>query len=79
MTAAKKIYATKEEYLEAKRKRNKEYNQTNTTRIPINLNNITDQDILDHLATVPNRQGYIKDLIRKDMERRKDHNATEEI
>lgn len=65
---AKKVYATKEEYLEAKRKRNMAYNQTNTTRIPINLNNVTDQDILDHLATVPNRQGYIKSLIRKDME-----------
>ena len=43
-------------------------------RIPFNLNKKTDADILDFLATVHNRQGYIKALIREDMER--DRNDT---
>ena len=28
----------------------------------------TDEDIWNHLQSQPNKQGYIKDLIRKDME-----------
>ena len=40
------------------------YDAANTTRIHIKLNNITDRDILDELARQPNKQGYIKGLIR---------------
>ena len=38
-----------------------------TTRIVMNLNNNTDAEILEKLATVPSKQGYIKDLIRADI------------
>lgn len=37
------------------------------TRISIKLVNNTDADILEHLAKQPNKQGYIKSLIRADM------------
>ena len=43
------------------------YNQKNTVQIPIRLNKGTDADILHHLETVESKQGYIKELIRRDM------------
>lgn len=52
-------------------KRNIEYNSKHTVRLPINLNTTTDRDILDFLTTIPNKQGYIKDLVRSDMAARK--------
>lgn len=51
-------------------KRNIEYNSKHTIRLPINLNTNTDRDIIDFLTSIPNKQGYIKDLIRLDMEGR---------
>lgn len=36
-------------------------------QIKFNFNKINDKDILDHLANQKNRQGYIKELIRKDI------------
>lgn len=47
------------------------YDRDNTKRIFIKLNTNTDIDILDHLENKPNKQGYIKELIRNDM--KKDH------
>lgn len=47
----------------------KRYHEENVVRIPFNLNKKTDADILAYLDTVHNRQGYIKALIREDMER----------
>ena len=38
-----------------------------TTRIVMNLNHNTDVEILEKLATVPSKQGYIKELIRADI------------
>lgn len=43
------------------------YNEKNTTRIAIALNNKTDKAIIEHLQKQPNKQGYIKNLISKDM------------
>ena len=43
------------------------YNAKNVKQIKINLNRKTDADIIDHLDQCSNTQGYIKDLIRKDM------------
>lgn len=43
------------------------YDSNNTTRIAIKLNNHTDADILLKLSQVDNKQGYIKRLIRKDI------------
>ena len=61
---------------EAQKKRqhqeyNAVYDRENTTRLAVKLNNTTDRDILDFLTTIPNKQGYIKDLIRSDMAARK--------
>ena len=44
-----------------------------TTFIGIKLNNKTDADILDRLAEKENRQGYIKTLIRQDIEHSRTH------
>ena len=43
------------------------YDKENTKRVYIKLNKNTDKDILDYLDSIPNKQGYIKELIRKDM------------
>lgn len=45
------------------------YNEKNVVQIKFNFNKKTDADILDHLDRVPNKQGYVKSLIRKDMEK----------
>lgn len=44
------------------------YNKTHVKQIKLNLNRNTDADIIKHLDACTNVQGYIKDLIRKDME-----------
>ena len=38
-----------------------------TTRVVMNLNHNTDAEILQKLASVPSKQGYIKQLIRADL------------
>lgn len=45
------------------------YNAKNVKQIKINLNRKTDADIIERLAGSGNMQGYIKDLIRKDMKK----------
>lgn len=47
--------------------RSDRYDRKNTTRLYIKLNNNTDSDILEALDKVENKQGYIKELIRKDL------------
>ncbi len=44
------------------------YEKTNITRINLALNNKTDADILQKLEAVPNKQGFIKESIRKNMD-----------
>ncbi len=44
------------------------YNAKNVKQIKLNLNRKTDTDIIDHLDACGNVQGYIKGLIRKDIE-----------
>lgn len=44
------------------------WQRKNTTLMQIRLNHNTDKDILTHLDTVKSKQGYIKELIRADME-----------
>lgn len=44
------------------------YNEANVKQIKLNLNLKTDADIIQRLAECGNMQGYIKSLIRKDME-----------
>lgn len=43
------------------------YDKNNTVQIKMKLNKKTDKDILEKLNSVPNKQGYIKELIRKDI------------
>lgn len=43
------------------------YNAKNVKQVKLNLNLKTDADIIEALAASGNMQGYIKDLIRKDI------------
>ena len=52
---------------EAKKRTNMAYDREHTKLIGMKLNLKTDADILAFLATKENVQGYLKDLIRKDM------------
>lgn len=54
---------------EAQKKAVARYDAKNTQRIYIKLNKNTDADILQHLRSQDNIQGYIKELIRNDMKR----------
>lgn len=54
---------------EAQRRAIKKYNSERTKQVIVRLNMTTDADILEKLVTVPNKTGYIKGLIRSDMER----------
>ncbi len=47
----------------------KRWVRDNTTRIVMNLNHNTDWDVLKRLKEQPSIQGYIKSLIRTDIER----------
>lgn len=47
------------------------YKKSNTKQIALQLNLNTDKDILEKLNEVPNKQGYIKQLIRDDISRNK--------
>lgn len=47
------------------------YDQKNTQRIYLKFNLKTDSDILEKLDSVENKQGYIKELIRKDIKEKK--------
>lgn len=53
---------------EAKKKANARYDKQHTRQIILKLNIKTDNDILKRLDQVGNKQGYIKSLIRKDIE-----------
>lgn len=44
------------------------YDAENTKKILLKLNLKTDADILQRLEEVESKQGYIKELIRRDME-----------
>ena len=45
------------------------YHKTSTINVNIRLMKNTEQDIIDHLAAQPNKAGYIKSLIRADMDK----------
>lgn len=52
---------------EAQRRAVQKYNEANTTVVKMKLNVNTDADILRKLESVDNKTGYIKGLIRKEM------------
>lgn len=55
---------------EARLKANAKYDAENTTGVYLKLNNIHDADIIARLDEVGNKQGYIKELIRADIEKK---------
>lgn len=55
----------------ARKAATRRYDEKNTRQIMLKLNLKTDSDILEKLGSVENRQGYIKALIRADMEKSK--------
>jgi hypothetical protein len=48
-----------------------DYDRKNTKLIGMKLNKNTDADILTFLEGIENVQGYLKELVRKDMAKRK--------
>lgn len=56
-----------------------EYDKNNCTRYNLKLNNKTDADVIEKLKQVENVQGYIKGLIRKDMERQRTETAEQDL
>ena len=52
------------------------YDRANTTRYQLKLNNKTDRDIIEKLNTVENKQGYIKECIRKDLKQKNKKNVS---
>ena len=54
---------------EARKRATAKYQRKNTRQIILRLNIRTDADILERLDGCGNKQGYIKQLIRADMER----------
>lgn len=54
---------------EAQRRANRKYEAENTRQVHLKLNCRTDKDVLEKLDSVPNKQGYIKNLIRADLKR----------
>jgi len=49
---------------------NKKWDKKNSVRIPLNVYPATEGDILEQLEKQDNRSGYIKSLIRADIEKK---------
>lgn len=56
---------------EAKLKANEKYLKANTKIVSLRLNYNTDADIIQKLDEVDSKMGYIKELIRKDLQTKK--------
>lgn len=54
---------------EAQLKAGRKYDKAHTRQVHLKLNRRTDEDVLEKLDSVPSKQGYIKGLIRVDIER----------
>ena len=48
-----------------------EYNKNNTRRIAFTLNYNTEQDLIDFIEQQPNKNAFLKSLIRAEMEKQK--------
>ena len=56
------------ERTEAMKRAQSKYDEKATVQVKMKLNKTTDKDILDKLDSVPNKQGFIKELIRADLD-----------
>lgn len=54
---------------EAQIKAQAKYDKANTRQFHLKLNRNTDRDVIEKLDNVPSKQGYIKKLIRADLNR----------
>lgn len=54
---------------ESQVKASAKYDAKMTTGLYLKLNKKTDADIIDKLSEVPNKQGYVKQAIRNEIER----------
>lgn len=52
---------------EAQKRAIVKYDKAHTKQIKLKLNLETDRDIIEYLDQLENKQGYIKELIRKDI------------
>ena len=52
---------------EAQKKADLKYKQKTYTTMAIGMHKEKDSDILEYMRTIPNKREYIKELIRKDM------------
>lgn len=52
-------------------KYNSDYQKENIKQITLKLNSLTEKELIDFLDTKDNKQGYIKALIKADMEHNK--------
>lgn len=57
--------------LQSQRKASKKYDKANTIMTAIKLNKNTDKEIIEKLESVENKQGYIKQLIRNEINAKK--------
>ncbi len=55
---------------ESQKKASKKYDKANTKNVMFKMNLKTDADILAFLDSLPNKQGYFKELIRTDMKKK---------
>ena len=62
----------KKKYREAHARAHKKYSAANLVQVSFKVNRKTEPDILEKLESVENKQGYIKQLIREDIERLKE-------
>lgn len=51
----------------AQKKADLKYKQKTYTTMAIGMHNEKDKDILEYMKSIPNKRKYIKELIRKDM------------
>ena len=54
-------------YADAYKRATKKYDAANTVQIKLKLNLKTDADVIEKLNAVDSKQGYIKELIRRDI------------
>ena len=60
---------SEDERIKSHREAVKKHNAANVYQFKCSFNKNTDKALIDHLTAQPNKQGYVKSLILKDMER----------
>lgn len=58
-----------EKGLKAKREYIAAYDKEKRTSLLLKLNKVTESDLIEHLNRQPNKQGYIKNLIKEDIKK----------